>query len=210
MLVFSEQSLAFIAVPKTGSTALELALKPRADIILTKRRKHLSARRFHRRIAPFLAEEFGVTPERFAVIREPEEQLRSWYRYRARKAKSGSDFSTRAVSFDAFVRQVIRETPPPFAAVGSQLAMLTAEDGAVLVHHLFAHETPSRLLDFLGERFGEEIEVKRRNVSPPVPAELEPATRRALRHARAAEFELYARVMEAGGRLLTPVAGYAG
>ena len=87
MLIFSPQSLAFIAAPKTGTTAIEMALKPKADIIFTKRRKHISAQRFHARIAPFLETEFGMRPDRFAVIREPEEQIRSWYRYRARQAK---------------------------------------------------------------------------------------------------------------------------
>ncbi|MFD2853812.1 hypothetical protein ACFSZS_01990 [Seohaeicola zhoushanensis] len=198
MLIFSAQNLAFIAVPKTGTTAIEMALKPRADIIFTKRRKHITAQRFHNRVAPFLKEEFGVEPERFAVIREPEEQIRSWYRYRAREAKAGSDFSTEGISFDQFVRDVISDSPPPHAAIGSQHSFLTSGKGELLVHHLFAHEMPGRLWAFLDDRFGGPVELKQKNVSPPVPAELEPATRKLLQQARAAEFELYARVIEAG------------
>jgi len=37
MLAFTPQSLANIAVPKTGTAAVEMALKPKADILFTKR-----------------------------------------------------------------------------------------------------------------------------------------------------------------------------
>lgn len=205
MLIFSAQSLVYIAVPKTGSTAVEMALKPKADIIFTKNRKHTTAQRFHRKIAPFLKNEFGLQPERFAVIREPEEQIRSWYRYRARDAKRGSEFSTAGISFDQFVREVISETPPSYAGIGSQWSMLASGRGAVLVEHLFAHERPLKLGQFLDDRFGEPIILKEKNVSPTVSAELDPKTRALLKSARADEFALYNRVMEADGHLFTPV-----
>ena len=201
MLVFSEQSLAFVAVPKTGTTAIEMALKPRADIIFTKRRKHITAHRFHRKIAPFLRTEFGITPDRFAVIREPEEQIRSWYRYRARTARKDTEFSTDGISFDRFVRQVISDDPPPHAAIGSQINMLASPGGDVLVHHLFTYEKPGNLKEFLQQRFGAPITLKEKNVSPQVPANLEPSTRKRLKAVRAAEFDLYSRALDAGGYL---------
>ena len=71
MLIFSAQSLAFIAVPKTGSTAIAMALKPTADIIFTKRRKHITAQRFHNRVAPFLDQEFGVRRVRLVLGGKP-------------------------------------------------------------------------------------------------------------------------------------------
>ncbi len=203
MLIFSAQKLAFVAVPKTGTTAIEMALKPRADIIFTKKRKHITAQRFHKKIAPFLEKEFGVKLARFAVMREPEEQIRSWYRYRAREAKQGSEFSTTGISFDQFVREVISDDAPPYAGIGSQHAMLTSYKGQVLVDHLFAHEAQPALMAFLAKRFGEEIALKPRNVSPQIEADLEPTTRAKLRTVRAAEFDLYARLSDAGGHLRT-------
>lgn len=205
MLIFSEQSLAFIAVPKTGTTAIEMALKPRADIIFTKRRKHISAHRFHKKIAPFLETEFGISPDRFAVIREPEEQIRSWYRYRARKARKGTEFSTDGISFDQFVREVISEDPPAHAKIGSQLNMLTSPNGDLLVHHLFTYELPGNLKGFLEQQFGAPVALKEKNVSPHVPADLDPATRKKLRAARVAEFDLYSRSANAGGHLVTQI-----
>ena len=202
MLVFSAQNLAFIAVPKTGTTAVEMALRPRADIVFAKHRKHVTARRFHRRIAPFLAEAFNMTPERMAVMRDPEEQIRSWYRYRTGERQKGSDNSTFDVSFDEFVRDVISDTPPPHAGIGSQWNMLTGR-GNVLVHHLFAYEQQPAFRAFLDERFGEPVEIKVKNVSPQADTPLEPATRAALRKARAKEFALYDRLRDAGGHLET-------
>jgi len=79
MLIFSDLKLAFLAVPKTGTTAVEMALKPRADIVFSKQRKHMNAQRFHTRIAPFLLQTFDLIPERVAVMRDPIEQMRALY-----------------------------------------------------------------------------------------------------------------------------------
>lgn len=201
MLIFSAQSLAFIAVPKTGTTAIEMALKPKADIVFSRGRKHLPARRFVGKIAPFLTREFNLTPDLFAVMRNPEEQIRSWFRYRARSARDGDANSTHGISFDAFVRAVLSDDPPPYARIGSQMGMLCSGKDEVLIDHLFAHESADHLDQFLHTRFGEPVALKRKNVSPFVPAPLEPATFKALKSARAAEFDLYARLMDAGGVL---------
>lgn len=203
MLIFSSQSLAFIAVPKTGTTAVEMALKPKADIIFTKRRKHMTALRFHNKIAPFLEESFGLRPDRMAVMRDPEEQIRSWYRYRSRELRDGTPTSTDSVSFDQFVLDVISDDPPAYAGIGSQFSMLTSGRGDVLVHHLFAYETPILFRSFLDDRFGQEIVLKQKNVSPQADAPLGADTRRKLHAARAAEFDLYHRLMDTGGHLIT-------
>ena len=89
MLVFSEQNLVLFAVPKTGSTAMEVALKPWADIAFYKQRKHTPVGRYQRKVAPFLREAYSLTPETMAVIRAPLEHLRSWYRYRAATLRRG-------------------------------------------------------------------------------------------------------------------------
>jgi len=203
MFVCSAQSLAFIAVPKTGTTAVEMALKPKADILFTKSRKHMTAQRFHNKVAPFLADAFNLFPDRIAVMRNPEEQIRSWYRYRTGERQQGSNNATGALSFDQFVLDVISDTPPPHAGIGSQYRMLTSGKGDVLVHHLFAYESQPLFRGFLNDRFGEEIMIKQKNVSPPADAPLAPETGARLRAARSAEFELYDRLMDAGGHLVT-------
>ncbi|MEM7319618.1 MAG: hypothetical protein AAF408_11430 [Pseudomonadota bacterium] len=205
MLVFSQQALAFIAVPKTGTTAIEMALKRKADIIFTKERKHITAQRFHNRIAPFLDEVFDLRPDRFAVMRDPEQQISSWYRYRTRDALAGTPRYTGDISFDEFVRRLIKEDAPRHTGVGSQLRMLASQTGEVLVHHLFRYENWPRLELFLEQRFGEEVEMKDYNRSPKGSTDLDPATRAGLRRARSAEFELYDRLAEADGYLRTEI-----
>jgi hypothetical protein len=205
MLVFTPQSLAYIAVPKTGTTAVEMALKPKADILFTKRFKHMTAQRFHKKIAPFLAKSFDLRPERFAVMREPEEQIRSWFRYRNRDQKLGSEASTDGLSFDEFVLAVISDDPPHFARIGSQFKMLASSMGDVLVHHLFAYEKPTLFQAFLSDRFDEQIILGQKNVSPFVDAPLSPDIRAKLRAVRSKEFDLYARLQDAGGHLQTAI-----
>ncbi len=205
MLVFSAQELAYLAVPKTGTTAVELTLRRKADIIFTKRRKHLPAKKFHKKIAPFLAAEFDIHPERIAVMRDPEEQIRSWFRYRTSAELRGSDRQTEGLSFDQFVLDVISENPPAHARIGSQFNFLTGSGGAVLVHRLFAYERQPLFRAFLEERFGEELSFGQKNVSPMVDAPLSPDVRARLRAARAEEFALYDRMMDAGGVLVSKI-----
>lgn len=201
MLIFSSQNLVFLAVPKTGTTAIEAALHRKADIILTKGRKHIPARRYEAKIAPFLANTFGLRPDRMAVMRDPEDQLGSWYRYRSGPRLKGSPKSTAHLSFDAFVRGVISDAPPPYAELGSQFRFLTSGEGEVLVHHLFAYERQRDLKRFLEDRFEDRLNFPIKNVSPLAPLELEPKTRAALHTVRSAEFALYDRLMDQGGRL---------
>ncbi|MEM8578933.1 MAG: hypothetical protein AAGF60_13870 [Pseudomonadota bacterium] len=205
MLIFSRERLAFVATPKTGTTAFEMALKPRADIVFAKHRKHITAQKYTNRVAPWLERMFDIRPESMAVMRDPVEQIRSWYRYRSGPRQAGTPVSTGGCSFDDFVRAVISDDPPPFAQIGSQFNFLTA-DGEPAVHHLFAYENQPVFRAFLEQRFG-TVEIKQKNVSPPADAPLSAEVEAALRAARAPEFALYDRLIAAGGHLRTPIGG---
>lgn len=190
-----------LAVPKTGSTAYEMALKRRADIIFQGRRKHMTAGQFARRMAPFLKEMYDLTPEKMAVIRDPLDHMRSWYRYRLRDGLEGSKNSTKGISFDDFVLAAIAKTPPPFARVGSQANFLSLRDGSTPLHHVFAYEAQPVLRAFLEDRFRRKLKLKEVNVSDPAPAPISAPVEARLRAARAADFALHERVMRAGGHL---------
>jgi hypothetical protein len=198
MLVCSGANLVFLAVPKTGSTAIEVALMKHADIVFGKHRKHMTAHRYHKVIAPFLGDTMGVHPETMAVIRDPVERLRSWYRFRKRGDVDRADHSTGKLSFDDFIRDVISEAPPPHAQIGNQHSFLCDEDGTVRVDHLFAYERQQMLRGFLSARMGEGLVFKQKNVSPEVPTALSPKMEDALRAARASEFALHARALALG------------
>ncbi|OIQ32609.1 MAG: hypothetical protein BM562_04830 [Alphaproteobacteria bacterium MedPE-SWcel] len=201
MLVFMPQSLAFLAVPKTGSTALQLALSPHADIVFKKSQKHISARRFHRRVRPFVRDTFGIELESFALLRNPEDHLRSWYKYRRRREIRDKPEFVGDRSFDEFVNAALAEDPPPYARIGTQYSMLSGRGGRILVDHLFAYEQWDRMEAFLAERFQQRISCLPQNVSPFVTAELTPQTRARLHDARRAEVDLHRRLMDAGGKL---------
>ena len=202
MLVFADPELAYIAVPKTGTTAISRALRGRADILFTKRYKHMTARRFHGNVAPFLKEFYGLDIASMAVMRDPEETARSWYRFRQRNPNSKSGKGTHVMSFDEFVLDIISKSPSPAAKIGSQINMLTSH-GEVVVNHLFSYDAMPVFLDFLETRFGEPIIPQQMNVSPQIDAPLSPKIRTALRDARAEEFALYDRLQKAGGYLHT-------
>lgn len=201
MQVFFKQNLAILAVPKTGTTAYEAALKGKADIVFRGRRKHMSAEAFDTHCAPFLKNAYELTPERIAVMRDPLDHMRSWYRYRRRDALHGSKKSTANMSFEAFVTDAITRPVPPHANVGTQWKFLSLKDGRLPLHHLFAYERQEVFLKFLEARFGRAFELPQVNVSPRAEAPLSPETEAAFRAARAKDFALYDRVIAAAGHL---------
>ncbi|TCO72426.1 gamma-glutamyl kinase [Rhodovulum euryhalinum] len=193
MLLFVRERLAVLAVPKTGSTALAAALCDRADMVVRAppRLKHVTLRRFRARLLP-LVEEAGITGiETAAVIREPEDWLRSWYRYRQRPALDGKPTSTRGIGFDAFVRAYLAETRPPWADLGSQARFVAPGRDGRGVDHLFRHDDPDALIAFLESRLGGPITLPRSNRSPVMDTALSRETRAMLRTARAEDFLLY-------------------
>ncbi|MCG7573300.1 hypothetical protein MHM39_06955 [Phaeobacter sp. CNT1-3] len=206
MLVFVDANIALFAVPKTGSTAYHLALKSKADIALVGKQalKHMPLRKYDQHFAPFLKGAYGLTPERVAVMRHPVEQIRSWYKYRSRDKVRGANAVPEGMSFDDFVAEVISRNPAPCAKVGSQFTFLTNDAGELRTDHLFAYERPVQLIRFLQNRIGKPFETQQKNVSPHRDAPLSSAMEADLRAARADEFALYDRVMEAGGHLETP------
>jgi hypothetical protein len=194
VLVFWNERLVLLAVPKTGTTALEGALAPRAAMVLRDppRLKHVPLYRFRRLVLPLLEAAGGTGWETVAAVREPVDWLASWWRYRGRDEIATSRNSTRGASFEEFVRDYARERPPPRAAVGSQARFVGDGKGAVEVDHLFRYEEFERLTGFLEARLGALPRLGRLNVSPPGAAELSAEGLAALRAARPAEFAVWA------------------
>lgn len=205
MQVFLKANLAFISVPKTGSTAYEIAMRPHADIVFTKRLKHMTAGKFHNKFRPFLEDSFGRNPELMAVMRNPVDQIRSWYKYRSPERLGMEDrHSTRGMSFDDYVLEVISDDPAPCAGIGQQFNFLTIK-GETPVNHLFAYENQPLIRGFIEDRLGTTLNLKDKNVSPDIAAPLSPEVEAKLRRARAAEFALYEAILDAGGVLRRPL-----
>ena len=197
MLVFWDQRLAFLATPKTGSTAIATALESLAAVSVQRPPvlKHTTVHRWHRFLGPYFEAASGHPFAVVALMREPRDWLGSWYRFRSREDVADPRKSTAGISFDEFVRAWCREEPPEFAAVGSQARFLRPRQGKGL-DRLFAHDRIDAFVEFLEDRLGCEIILPRVNVSPRVaaPLDLEPATEALLRQVAAEDFALYATI----------------
>lgn len=193
MLVFWKENLALLAVPKTGTTAIEHALAPFASMAILDPPvlKHLPIYRYDRFLKPFFLKAADKELETTAVIRNPIDWLGSWYKYRARPQLDGKPNSTAGISFDEFVSEAIKGESAPYAHVGSQLKFLTNRDDSVGATHMFRYENMGRYTDFLESRLNRKIELVKVNVSPSRPLDLSARTEEKLRRKWAAEFELW-------------------
>ena len=193
MLVFIQQNLVILSVPKTGSTALQMALRETADVVYANppQLKHMNFRRYCRFVRPMIERLCSQTPETVAVMREPRDWLGSWYRYRQRPFLEGKPNSTKTVSFEEFVTVHMQNAPPVYARVGRQSRFLrTAPDGSS-VTHLFRYEDQSALLSFLEGRLDRKIALERYNTSPPGDLTLSAKTEAMLEKHYSADFDLY-------------------
>lgn len=193
MLVFWKARLVLLAVPKTGTTALEHALLPYADtaILNPPQQKHCTVRRYRNQLQKFFEQRGQRKLELMAVVREPIDWLSSWYRYRARDEIRSSANSTADVSFDAFVDAWLRDAPPEFAKVGRQSRFVSEENGTLGVEHLFRHDQLDDAVSFLEGRVKATLEVGRSNVSPSQDVTLSPAMNARLRAEAPEEFALW-------------------
>ncbi|SEO68855.1 hypothetical protein SAMN04490248_10994 [Salinihabitans flavidus] len=194
MLVFWKEKLVILAVPKTGTTALEAALRPRADIVVSDppELKHAPLYRYNRFFRPMFEKACKTSDmETVAVMREPISWLGSWYRYRRRDFMKGQANATHGLSFDEFVEGYCKGERPAFANVGSQAKFLEPRPNGTAVTHLFRYEDQPRLLRFLADRLGQLPELPRANVSPEMALSLSSEAEAKLRRKCADEFTLY-------------------
>jgi len=193
MLVFWKENLVILAVPKTGTTALEHAIGNRAALVVREppTLKHSPVYRYHRFFRPMFVQVTDQKPELMGVIRNPIDWLGSWYRYRLRDELEDHPNSTRGISFDDFVEEYCKGKPAPFADVGSQARFLSDGDGEIGVDHLFRYEAQPRIHAFLQERLDLTIETRPMNVSPPAQILLSSRVEARLRDKRPKEFAFW-------------------
>ena len=193
MLVFYKANLVFLSVPKTGTTAYEVALGPHADMVISQppMLKHAPVYRYNRFIRPMFLQVCDTDLEIMAVMREPISWLSSWWRYRQRPFMKGKQNATHDISFDDFVLAYAKGRKPGYADVGSQAKFLQRQPNGTGVAHLFRYEDPERLNAFLRERLDITFDLERHNVSPEIPADLSDDVAARLRRKCAEEFDLY-------------------
>lgn len=201
MMVFWQAQLAMLAVPKTGTQAYEAALGGIADIVIRHptNMKHMMARRFRNKFVPLLNDPAAESIETMAVIREPQDWLGSWYRYRRRPAARMAGNSTEGLSFDDFIAAYLSEDQPACARIGSQAKFVSSGAGHVIVDHLFAYDNQPGIRAFLADRLGVDVAPDRKNVSPIMPLSLSQELAARLRAERSEDFALYASLTKREG-----------
>jgi hypothetical protein len=191
MLVFWDERLAFLATPKTGSTAIAAALESLAAVSIQRPPllKHTTVHRYRRFVGPYLEAASKDSFTLVALMREPRDWLGSWYRFRQREGTEPAK-STAGISFDDFVRAWCADPRPEFADVGSQGRFLRPRQG-VGVDRLFRYDEIDQFVDFLEDRLGCEIILPRLNVSPTGATDLTAATLALLRKVAAEDYAMY-------------------
>ncbi len=194
MLIFYEERLALLSVPKTGSTAYQAALRDRADLVISgpPDLKHASVRRFDRFFQTMFQKVLHTEMEVMAVVREPTDWLGSWFRYRSRDALAGHSNSTQSIDFETFVQAYLETPRPAYADVGTQSEFFQTRSNGAGADFVFKYENQDQILRFLEERLNGQIKLQRENVSPQRSLDLSDATRRDYQRLHAAEFALHA------------------
>ena len=197
-MVFFEERLAFLSVPKTGSTAYQAVLRHRADLVVMEppELKHATVQVYNRFFRPMYTRICDTDLELIAVMRHPVSWLGSWWRYRQRPDMKNPSNATHGISFDDFVLAYLKGKKPGYANVGSQAKFLKTQNNGVGVTHLFRYEDQDALKSFLNNRLGLNIQTERLNVSPDVPLQLSSHIEEKYRQKCSEEFEMYENIPE--------------
>lgn len=193
MLYFHKVGLVFLATPKTGSTAIEHAMSAKADMVFQgdPNIKHCTFQRYQWRVEKAILMFVGTPPETVALIRDPQDWLSSWFRFRHGAWLNGTPRSTRGMSFDAFVEGYLSDPQPAFAAVGRQARFLTQPKTGQTVDRLFRYDAMPAFATWLGARLKTPITLEQHNVSPDWQVSLSGELQHRLQDRFAEDYALY-------------------
>lgn len=200
MLLAPRHGFVFLAIPKTGTSAIETAFRPYAQLAPQgiPAIKHTRYAEFQRFLQPFLATK-GFPRDSYEVVcvfREPIDWLSSLWRYRSRgKLADPSSPKHRRytgdVSFEQFARAYMegsnRETRPS--------RFVRARRGQAGMDRIFPYDRFDLLVDFLCKKIGEDVEIEIKNISPKRSFSLSEGCERELREFFQPEYRIYQRAL---------------
>lgn len=193
MLIFWQSNLVFLATPKAGSTAIEAALEPLSNFAVQRppELKHTNFKSYTQFVEPWLG---SVTQRPFttvAVMREPVEWLRSWYRFRVQADREDPDHDIPTISFTEFAHDYMGPDRRLLDRIGSQSDFLTHGDRTV--DHVFRYEEMEDFTEFMEEWLDCVLHLPRVNVPASADVELDAETEQRLRNFMADDAHLYDR-----------------
>lgn len=192
MLIFWDQRLVFLATPKAGSSAVAMALESLAAASIQRPAalKHTDWATYRHFVGPWLTAQTGETFSTVALMREPVEWLRSWYRFKLRDDPDDPDHRMDGVSFADFAAEYGCPDGAARRGIGSQSGFL--QDPYGQVEQIFRYENMSAFIEFLEDRLDCAIELPRTNVPPAVDVDLTAEDEAALRRTMQPDLTLYA------------------
>ena len=196
MLLAPSHGFVFLAIPKTGTSAIETAFRPYAQVAPQgiPAIKHTRYVEFQRFLQPFLAAK-GFPRESYVVVcvfREPIDWLSSWWRYRSREKLADPSSPrhqryTGDISFEQFARAYMEGNN----GEPRQSKFVRARRGHAEVDRIFRYDRLDLLVDFLCEKLDKEVQVGVKNVSPERPFSLSEECERELREFLRPEYRIY-------------------
>lgn len=194
-MAMPQAGFVFLAMTKTGSTAVETALERHAQVVVRRppRMKHVTARTFDKVWVPVL-EHYGHPRESYevlSVVRHPVDWVHSWYRYRSRP---GAGRSIGDLTFDQYAARVVAGE----AGLGSAAAFVRPRKGRPGVDRVYRYEHLADAVAWMAGRLQVELPgVARVNTSPDVDTDttVSPATRALLEQHFARDVALWQRAL---------------
>lgn len=200
MMLSLSSKIAFLCVPKCGSTSIERVLKKHCDIQFKGHPsvKHINARRYHRFVLPLLRKADPRNEiETFCVIRDPVDRLRSWYEYQTRPAIANPKHPrheryTGGMDFNMFIEAYLADKQPEFAHIGTQHEFVRLADGSIGVDRIFRLDQMDSIAAYLAKKLGKKVVIPQKNRSIPTDGlTLDEALAKRLRTALQKDYELY-------------------
>jgi hypothetical protein len=151
--------------------------------------KHTDIRTYKKFLGPWLEAQTGERFTTVALMREPVDWLRSWYRFKLRDDHDDPHHAMAGMTFAEFAAEYAQEGGPAALGIGSQSEFLTS--GMRTVDCMFQYERIQDFVDFLETRLDCAIELPRINVPPSVDVHLDPKSERELRQAMTNDLDLY-------------------
>ncbi len=197
MLVSVDANLAFLAMPKAGSTAIERAIGPYCDITYSGRPDftHMTARLFHSHMRPYFKHRKINRIETCCLMRHPVSWLGSWYRYFGEDQFRDQPQSTNNMSFDEFAELYLSMDNEAIKSIARPWDFLRGSHGNLGVKHVYRYEDMDRFLAFLESRFRKKFSLERLNVSPDRPTALSPGVLREVEKFFELEFDIYEKIL---------------
>ena len=197
MLAAPQHGFAFLSTTKSGSTAVEQAFEPYAQVVLKgpPRLKHATAAAFHRYVAPLLASN-GFERSSYqvvTVVREPLDWLASWWRYRSRDELRNAKGAQRQnyagdTTFEAWVTQMLDRD---MQGIGRFSRFIRTPESEIGVDLIWRYEHLDACCAWLGEQIGRRVALPTVNVSPPRDHHVSDGLRSRVQEYFAPEYDLY-------------------